>query len=452
MANEVKQKKYGLSAFIPMFVFLGLYLGCGIYYTITGTVEQPWNQFPRHAAILVGIVVAALMNRCMPLPEKISKFCKTAGDEGCMLMCMIFLVAGAFSGVCKAMGGVNSVVNLGLSLIPAQFILPGIFIISSVVATAIGTSSGTLVAIAPIALAIAESTGASIPMYFGAVYSGALFGDNLSIISDTTIAATRGAGCDMKDKFRMNLLIALPAAIAATICFAVAGQSTAPVTGDLSYSLIKIIPYIYVLVAAIMGMDVFVVLVSGTFLAGLVGIVTGSMTLAAFAQAIGTGMSGMMSTAIVAIMLRGLIGLISEYGGIDWLVATLNKRIRTRKGAEYTIAAMSGLLDFALINNTIAIMITAPMAKDIADEYHIAPKRNASLMDIFACAVHGLAPHAGGMLTLSGFYAALNPLAVVQYQFYCYFLIIAAIITIQFGLLRTPEEKEYEKQLKAAKK
>ena len=175
MSNELKgNKKYGFAAFIPMFVFLGLYLGCGLYYTITGTVEQPWNQFPRHAAILVGIVAAFLMCRAMPLPEKVKHFCKAAGDEGTIMMCMIFLVAGAFSGVCKAMGGVNSVVNLGLSLVPVQFILPGIFIITALVATAIGTSSGALVAIAPIAMAVAEGTGSSIPLYFAAVYSGAL--------------------------------------------------------------------------------------------------------------------------------------------------------------------------------------------------------------------------------------------------------------------------------------
>ncbi|WP_455581969.1 Na+/H+ antiporter NhaC family protein [Dysosmobacter sp.] len=447
-----KTKKYGFAAFIPMLVFLGLYLGCGLYYTITGTVEQPWNQFPRHAAILVGIVVAFIMNRTMPLPEKVKKFCCAAGDEGTIMMCMIFLVAGAFSGVCKAMGGVDSVVNLGLSLVPAHFILPGIFVITALVATAIGTSSGALVAIAPIALAIAESTGSSIPLYFAAVYSGALFGDNLSIISDTTIAATTGAGCEMKDKFRMNLLIALPAALVTAIAFAVLGSSTEPITGDMTYSLLKIIPYVYVLVAAICGMDVFVVLISGTFLAGLMGIFTGSLTIAGFAQAIGSGMSGMMATAIVAILLRGLIGIITVYGGIDWLVDVLHRRVHSRKGAEYCIGIMSGVLDFALINNTIAIMIAAPIAKDIADEHHIAPKRNASLLDIFACAVHGLAPHAGGMLTLSGFYAALNPLAVVQYNFYCYFLIIATVITIQFGLLRTPEEKEYIRQQKEAVK
>ena len=452
MSNEIKEKKYGFASFIPMFVFLGLYLGGGIYYTITGTAEQPWNQFPRHAAILVGIVVAFLMNRYMPLPEKVKKFCVSAGDEGTMLMCMIFLVAGAFSGVCSAMGGVESVVNLGLSILPAHFILPGIFIISAIVATAIGTSSGTLAAIAPIALAIAQETNSSIPPYSLAVSWGALFGDNLSIISDTTIAATTGAGCEMRDKFRMNFLIAIPAAVATVIAFAVMGSGTETISGDLTFNIIKILPYIYVLVAAILGMDVFVVLTSGTFLAGLVGILTGSLTVAGFVQAIGTGMSGMMTTAIVAILLRGLIGIISAYGGIDWLVEVLRRKVHTRKGAEYCIGAMSGLLDFALINNTIAIMIAAPLAKDMADEYHIAPKRNASLLDIFACAVHGLAPHAGGMLTLSGFYAALNPLAVVQYNFYCYFLIIAALVTIHFGLLRTPEEKEYARQEKSARK
>lgn len=213
----------------------------------------------------------------------------------------------------------------------------------------------------------------------------------------------------------------------------------------LPYNILLILPYIYVIAAAVKGMDVFIVLVSGTFFAGIVGMLAGTMTMITFVQSIGTGMSGMMSTAIVAMLLRGLIGMIEEYGGIEWLIKVLRRNVKTRKGAEYCIGAMAGILDFALINNTIAIMITAPIAKDIADEHHISPKRNASLMDIFACAVHGLAPHAGGMLTLSGFYAALNPLEVVKYNFYCYFLLLAVIITIQFGLLRTKEEKEYIK-------
>lgn len=343
------------------------------------------------------------------------------------------------------MGGVASVVNMGLSFIPTSFVLPGIFIISSLVATAIGTSSGTLVAIAPIALAIAETTGTSIPMFFGAVYSGALFGDNLSIISDTTIAATKGAGCEMKDKFKMNFSIALPAAIVSAILYYMVGSHVTISSETLPYNLLLVLPYIYVIAAAVKGMDVFIVLVSGTFFAGIVGMLAGTMTLITFVQSIGTGMSGMMSTAIVAMLLRGLIGLIEEFGGIEWLIKVLRRNVKSRKGAEYCIGAMSGILDFALINNTIAIMITAPIAKDIADEHHISPKRNASLMDIFACAVHGLAPHAGGMLTLSGFYAALNPLEVVKYNFYCYFLLLAVIITIQFGLLRTKEEKEYAK-------
>ncbi|EHO78390.1 Na+/H+ antiporter NhaC family protein [Fusobacterium ulcerans] len=440
----MKEKKLGGSAFIPMLVFLILYLGSGCYFTITG-VSNAWNLFPRHAAIFIGIIVACLMYRQMPFETKMKKFCVAAGNDGVVMMCMIFLVAGAFAGVAKQMGGVASVVNMGLSFIPTSFVLPGIFIISSLVATAIGTSSGTLVAIAPIALAIAETTGTSIPMFFGAVYSGALFGDNLSIISDTTIAATKGAGCEMKDKFKMNFSIALPAAIVAAILYYMVGSHVTISSETLPYNLLLVLPYIYVIAAAVKGMDVFIVLVSGTFFAGIVGMLAGTMTLITFVQSIGTGMSGMMSTAIVAMLLRGLIGLIEEFGGIEWLIKVLRRNVKSRKGAEYCIGAMSGILDFALINNTIAIMITAPIAKDIADEHHISPKRNASLMDIFACAVHGLAPHAGGMLTLSGFYAALNPLEVVKYNFYCYFLLLAVIITIQFGLLRTKEEKEYAK-------
>ena len=432
----METKKANGWTLIPFIVMMALFL-CG---------------FPMVTACLCAVALTFAFAKGK-MSERFSVFAKGAGDEGVLIMLMIFSLSGAFSSVAKAMGGRDAVVNLGLSLVPTQFLLGGVFIIAMLMSTACGTSMGTIAAITPIAVGVAEKANLNMVMLLGAVVGGAMFGDNLSFISDTTIAATTGAGCEMKDKFRMNLLIALPAALVTVIAFALMSSGTEPITGDLSYSLVKIVPYVYVLIAAICGMDVFVVLISGTFLAGLVGIFTGSLTIATFAQAIGSGMSGMMATSIVAILLRGLIGIITVYGGIDWLVDVLHRRVHTRKGAEYCIGFMSGLLDFALINNTIAIMIAAPIAKDIADEHHIAPKRNASLLDIFACAVHGLAPHAGGMLTLSGFYSALNPLAVVQYNFYCYFLLIAAIITIQFGLLRTPEEKEYirQQQEKAAK-
>lgn len=456
MSNQIKKSDNatgGIAAFVPLFVFLALFIGSGVYFSITGTVDRPWGQFPRQAAIFIGIIVACMMFRKIKFNEKFDAFTKSAGESNILMMVSIFLLAGAFAGVAKSMGAATSIVNLGLHLIPSRLMLPGMFLISAVVATAMGSSSGTLVVLAPIALAVAEQVGGNIPMYFAAVWGGCLFGDNLSIISDTTIAATNGAGCEMKDKFRMNFAIALPAAIATMVAYAIiGGGAVGVIEGDLPYSIIEILPYAYVLVSAIAGMNVFVVLTSGIFLAGIIGIVTGKLSFIAFIAAISSGMESMMSMSVIAMMIAGLIGMISLFGGIDWLVTTLRKRIKSRKGAEYCIGVICALLDFSIITNTLTIVVAAPICKDLADEYHIAPKRNASLMDIFACIFLGFIPHGNYLLTLSGFYPDLNPLAVIQNQFYCVFLLIAVVITIQFGLGWTKEEKEFDKQQKLAAK
>ena len=235
-------KNYGGFAFIPLIIFLVIYLGGGMFFSALG-VEKPFNQLPRHAALLIGVIVAFGMNRKMKLDDKINIFTTTSGEAGVMMMALIFLLAGAFAGVAKGMGGVSSVVNLGLTFVPQQFLVPGLFAISAFISTAMGTSTGTLVAVAPIALGISEKTGLNPAISLAAVLGGAMFGDNLSVISDTTIAATRGVGCEMKDKFRMNFLIAIPAAIATLIAFTVVGGS-GQIEGDLSYNLIKVVPYL----------------------------------------------------------------------------------------------------------------------------------------------------------------------------------------------------------------
>lgn len=448
MNNENKTKKsLGLAAFIPMFVFLVLYIGSGIFFTIKGGVERPWSQFPREAAIFAGLIIACLMCRDISLNEKINAFTKNAGDSGVMLMMLIFLLAGAFSSVAKASGAATSIVNFGLSLIPSNLMLAGMFIISAIIATAMGSSSGTVVIIAPIAMSVAQQLGASIPLYFAATYGGAFFGDNLSVISDTTIAACNGAGCEMRDKFKMNFLIALPAAIVTIIIYAfMGGSSTAAIDGDLAYNLIDIIPYLFVLVAAVAGMNVIAVLTSGVLLAGLLGIISGKLTFIAFAQNIGSGMSGMMSMSILCMLIMGMIGIIKIFGGIDWLVNSIRKNIKTRKGAELSIGLLCGVLDFALLANTLSIVITAPIAKALGEEYGIAPKRLASLMDIFACIFIGFMPHATYIFTLTGFYPDLNPLEMIKYQYYGIALLISVLATIFFGLGRTKEEKEFAKK------
>lgn len=437
--NMNGRKNYGGAAFIPLLVFLLIYLGGGMIFTFMG-VEKPFNQLPRHSALLIGVIIAFAMNRGMKLDDKIDVFTKVSGESGVMMMVLIFMFAGAFAGVAKGMGGVDSVVNLGLTFIPQTFLVPGLFIISAFIATSMGTSTGTLVAVAPIALGVAEKSAINPAIALAAVLGGAMFGDNLSVISDTTIAATRGAGCEMKDKFRMNFLIALPAAIITIIGFAIVGNS-GTIEGDLSYSLIKVIPYVTVLIAAVMGVNVFIVLIFGTLFAGTVGIITGSMTFITFFQSVAGGMDGMMNVTIMAVLIRGLIGLIKEYGGVDWLVSKITGNVKTRKGAEYSIAALVSVLVFCLVNNTIAIIIASPIVKQIGDKYKIAPKRMASLMDIFSCVILCLAPHAGGMLLITSM-ASVSPLEIIQFSFYQFTLGIATIITIQFGLLKTKEEKE----------
>lgn len=432
------EKRYGLLAFLPLFVFLILYIGSGMFFTYLG-VDGAFKKFPRHVALLAGIIVAFLMNNKMKLDKKIQIFSENAGNAGVILIGLIYLLAGGFQGAAKAMGGVESVVNLGLTFIPSYLLVPGIFLISCFISTAIGTSMGTIAAMAPIALGVAEAAKLNIPLTAAAVIGGAYFGDNLSMISDTTISAAQGVGSEMRDKFKMNFFIALPAAIIACVLYSVLG-GVAPIEGEHTFHLIRVIPYIVVLVAALVGFNVSGVLFLGIAMTGIIGLIEGKITFLEWIGAIGEGMSDMFSITIVAILISGLIGLIKYYGGIDWLVESITNKIKERKGAEYWIGFLSGILSAALVNNTIAIIISAPIAREIGEKYKIAPKRLASLIDIFACAFLALTPYDGGMLIITGL-VDVSPIAVLKYSFYIFALIITTSITIQFGLLRTKEEK-----------
>lgn len=439
----MEERKYGAISFLPLIIFLALYIGSGLYFTFMGA-ESAFSKFPRHVALLIGIVIALLMNKTMKLDKKIDIFCENAGNSGVIIIGLIYLLAGGFQGAAKAMGGVESVVNMGLTFIPSSLLVPGVFAISSFISTAIGTSMGTVAAMAPIAIGVAEAANLNLPLTCAAVIGGAYFGDNLSMISDTTISAAKGVGSEMKDKFRMNFLIALPAAIVAIIMYWALG-GTGVITGEHNFEIIRVIPYIIVLGAALAGFNVCGVLFTGIVMSGLIGIFEGTITILEWVQAIGSGMSDMFSITIVVILISGLIGLIKYYGGVDWLVNSIVSRIKERKDAEYGIGLLSGLLSAALVNNTIAIIISAPIAKEIGKTYHIAPKRLASLIDIFACAFLALTPYDGGMLIVTGL-VDVSPLAVLKYSFYIFALIIATCITIQFGLLRTEEEKRYLKE------
>ena len=433
------QKKLGPIAFLPLIVFLLLYVGCGITFTLMGA-ESPFGQFPRHVALLAGVAVALMLAPDVKVGKKLDLFCESMGNSGVMMIILIYLMAGGFQGAAAAMGGKDSVINLALHFIPASLLIPGVFLMCCFISTAIGTSMGTIAAMAPVAIGVAQGAGLNAAIVGAAVIGGSYFGDNLSMISDTTISAAQGCGSEMKDKFRMNFFMALPAAIVAIIIYGVLGSSGAGSVEAGGYNIIQVLPYIVVLITALMGINVAVVLFVGILMTGVIGIAMGTVGFFEWVQAIGGGMSDMFSISIVAALVSGIIGLVRFYGGVEWMVNAITSKISNRRGAEYGIGLLSGVLSAALVNNTIGIIVTCPIAKEIGGKYGIAPKRLASLVDIFACAFLSLMPHDGGILIVTEL-AGCTPLDVLPYSFYMFALIIFTCVTIQMGLLRTPEEK-----------
>ena len=429
----MENKKLGALAFLPLIVFLGTYIGCGIVFSVMGA-ESPFGYFPRHVALLVGIASALILAPGVKISEKVDVLTENMGRSGVMMIVLIYLMAGGFQGAAVAMGGKDSVVNLCLHFIPVKLLVPGVFLMCCFISTSIGTSMGTIAAMAPIAINVAQGAHLNVAVVGAAVIGGSYFGDNLSMISDTTISAAEGCGSEMKDKFKMNFFIALPAAIVAMILYSIFGGVGSGAIEAGSYSIIEVLPYFIVLIAALMGVNVAVVLFVGILASGIIGLCVGSCGFFEWIQAIGSGMSDMFSISIVAILVSGIIGLVREYGGVEWLVGAISSKIKSRRGAEYGIGLMSGILSAAMVNNTIAIIVTCPIAKEIGEKYKIAPKRLASLVDIFACAFIALMPHDGGMLMITAL-ADVSPLNVLKYSFYMFGLIIATCVTIQFGLM-----------------
>ena len=385
---------------------------------------------PRHVGLLAGTVVAFLLCRQISSDEKLKVFCQGMGNSGVMMIVLIYLLAGGFQGAAAAIGGKTSVVNFCLQFIPPSFLIPGVFLMCCFISTAIGTSMGTIAAMAPVAIGVAQGAGLNLAAVCAAVISGSYFGDNLSMISDTTIAAAEGCGSEMRDKFRMNFAIALPAAIVAMVLYYMVSGTTAGGIQVGEYNVLQILPYVLVLVLALVGINVAVVLFGGILLTLIIGLAQG-VDIFKWAKGLGGGMEDMFSISIVAILVSGTIALIRYYGGVEWLVNKIAGKIHSRKGAEYGISLMSGILSAAMVNNTIAIIVTCPIAKEIGGEYHIAPKRLASLVDIFACAFLCVMPHDGGMLIVTQL-SGVSPIEVMKYCYYIYALILASCITIQF--------------------
>ena len=428
----MENKKLGALAFLPLIVFLGTYIGCGIVFSVMGA-ESPFGYFPRHVALLVGIASALILAPGVKISEKVDVLTENMGRSGVMMIVLIYLMASGFQGAAAAIGGKTSVINLCLHYIPVKLLVPGVFMMCCFISTAIGTSMGTMAAMAPVALGVAEGAGLNPAIVCAAVIGGSYFGDNLSMISDTTIAAAEGCGSEMRDKFRMNFFIAFPAAVLSLIFYGFIGGAGSGSIEVGAFDLFQIAPYIVVLVTALMGINVAVVLFIGILMTFIVGLLQGNVALD-IAMAVGDGMADMFSISIVAILVSGIIGLVREYGGVEWLVGAISSKIKSRRGAEYGIGLMSGILSAAMVNNTIAIIVTCPIAKEIGEKYKIAPKRLASLVDIFACAFIALMPHDGGMLMITAL-ADVSPLNVLKYSFYMFGLIIATCVTIQFGLM-----------------
>lgn len=414
-------------ALIPLVVFLALFVG-------TGIITKDFYKMPVLVAFMVAAAVALIFNRKESLNSKINIFCTGAGDINIMLMCMIFLLAGAFSNVAKDMGGVEATVNLSLSFMPSQLLIGGLFLIACFISISMGTSVGTITALAPIGVGIAETTGIPVALIIGAVVGGGMFGDNLSMISDTTITAVRTQGCELKDKFKVNFFIILPAAIITLVVLVVmTSQYEVVSTGIYTYEMIKVVPYIAILIGALSGMNVFALLGGGIVLAGVIGMATGSFDFFGFVNAASTGMLDMSEIALLSIIVGGTLALIKHNGGIDYLLYFITSRIKTKKGAEFGIAALVSAVDLCTANNTIAIVMTGPLAKDIADEYDIDPRRTASLLDIFSACCQGIVPYGAQLLVAAGL-AGLSPVAVLKYLHYPALMGICGIMAIALGL------------------
>jgi Na+/H+ antiporter NhaC len=425
------------SALLPLLLFLALFIGTGAFLTMQGE-SMAFYQLSAAVAILPAVALALIMGRDK-LDTKISIFLKGVGDINIVTMCVIYLLAGGFASVAKAIGGVDATVNLGLAFIPAELVLPGLFAISAFVATSMGTSMGTIAAIAPIAAGVGHQTDISIAMLMGTVVGGAMFGDNLSMISDTTIAATRTQGCAMSDKFKMNFRIVTPAALGTLILLGVWGTS-GNVTNVGDWEFIRVVPYLVILGLAVAGVNVFVVLATGIVLAGGVGLaVMPEYSLLIFSQDIYNGFVGMHEILVLSMLVGGLGELIRHNGGLEWLLQRVNSLARragrgnARRSGEFGISGLVALADACTANNTVAIILTGRLAKEIAADSGIDPRRSASLLDIFSCIVQGMTPYAAQVL-LAGSIAKISPVSVVANNWYCMVLAVFSIGAIFTGL------------------
>ena len=415
-------------ALIPLAVFLVSYLAVSL-------AAGDFYKMPITVAFVLSSVVAVWMSKGSTLHNRIELFCKGAANSNIMLMVMIFILAGAFAQTAKAMGAVDATVNLTLSLLPGNVLAAGVFLAACVISVSVGTSVGTIVALTPVAAGLSAQTGISPALMSAVVVSGAMFGDNLSFISDTTIVATRSQGCKMADKFKTNFHIVMPFAILTTILYILlgSGAKTSFAAGDIAW--IKVLPYFIVLAAAVMGVNVMLVLLGGTVLCGLIGLLTGAFDVWGWTTSMGAGINGMGELIIVTILAGGMLEMIRYNGGLAWIIQKMTAKINSRRGAEMSIAGVVSFANLCTANNTIALIMAGPIAKEIAQRFGIAPNRSASLLDIFSCFVQGIIPY-GAQLLMAASLSGVSPVNIMPYLYYPYLLGIGALLAIWLGFPR----------------
>ena len=416
--------KKGLLALSPLLVFIALYL-------ITSIIAHDFYKVPITVAFMISSIYAVATSWNFPLPKRIDMFSKGAGTSNMMMMLWIFVLAGAFANSAKVMGSVDATVNLTLMVLPGSMIMAGLFLAACFISLSIGTSVGTIVALVPIAAGLAGSTGVSIPMMTAVVVGGAFFGDNLSFISDTTIVATSTQGCRMSDKFRVNFFIVMPAALAIFIIYIFAGSGIQSPTDIPVVEFTKVIPYLVVLVCAIFGMNVMAVLTIGIILTGLIGMINGTYDIYGWFSSMGEGILGMSELIIVTMLAGGLLEIVKANGGIDFIISRLSAHIKSKRGAELSIAGLVALTDICTANNTVAIITVGGIAKQIGDKFGVDNRKCASILDTFSCCMQGLIPYGAQMLMAAGL-AQLNPIQIIPYLYYPLATGFVALLAILF--------------------
>ncbi len=416
--------KKGLIALSPLMVFV-------LFYLVTSIIAGDFYKIPITVAFLVSSCYAIIISGGKPIMQRINTYSRGAATEQMMLMIWIFILAGAFAYSAKMMGSIDATVNLTLSLLSPQMLLAGMFLAACFISLSIGTSVGTIAALVPIAAGVANETGTDVAMMTAIIVGGSFFGDNLSFISDTTIMATQTQGCRLSDKFRVNSFIVAPAALAILIVYLIMGQGVSAPAHVASVEWIKVIPYLTVLVSAIIGMNVMGVLMMGLLLTGIIGILTGAFDIYGWFGAMGEGILSMGELIIVTMMAGGMLELIREQGGIDFLIRLLTRRVNSKRGAELSIAVLVSLVDICTANNTVAILTVGGISKQIGDRYGVDNKKCASILDTFSCMVQGVIPYGAQLLIAAGL-ASLNPVSILPYLYYPLALGIVALLSILF--------------------